>query len=121
MVEELVSSVLPFWKGQVGMLLTMIMLNPTSLVKEKVVIFSTKNAAAAKLISMSSVLEVAEAVLLMEDLVVNALVILNPMDASMLILILTMIVTIQMVKIMLDSLHLKSMEEVQKVNALLVL
>jgi len=121
MEEECLNSVWLSLKAQVGMLLITALLNLTSMVKDKVVTSSMTNAAAAQQPLMSSAQEAAEDVLPMEELVVNVAVTLRPMDANTMILKSIGIVTMMMVKIMLDSQVLKSTEEGLVASASLVI
>jgi len=80
-----------------------------------------KNAVIARPCSMNSVLAAAEGALQLAEVVESALVTPKLMDADILILTLTMIVTILMLKIMLDSGIMKLMEELLMLNVSLVI
>jgi len=121
MEEEFLSSVWLSLKVQVGIPLITAMLNHTSLAKDKDALSLLAHAAPVQLPLMSFVLEAAEDVLPMVDLVVNAAVTLRLMDADTTTLKSTGIVTTMMVQMKLDSLVLKSMEEELVANASLVI
>jgi hypothetical protein len=117
LVEELVNSVLVFWKLQVGINQTTILLNLSSTEKAKAVTSSTNNAVTPNLSLKNSALVVTEVVLLKEDLVVDAKATPRPTDADTMILKKIMIVKILMVLIMLDSLAWKLTGDMQTASA----
>jgi len=117
MVEELVNSVLPFWKAQAGINPTTPLLNLSSSDKVKVATSSINNAVTANPSLKNSVLEAPEVVLLKEDLVVDANLTPRPTAADTLTLKLITIVKILMLLIMLDSLTWKPMEDLPIASA----
>jgi len=104
MVEDSQNSVLDYLKELDGSLLTMIMLNLTTMVRAKDVHLSQESAAAAALTLMNTVLEAAEVVLQLVEVVVLAKVILSLKAADTTIPLKIMTVKMMMEKTMQDSL-----------------
>jgi len=117
MVEDSQNSVLDYLKELDGSLLTMIMLNLTTMVRAKDVHLSQESAAAAALTLMNTVLEAAEVVLQLVEVVVLAKVILSLKAADTTIPLKIMTVKMMMEKTMQDSLAWRLMEEELEANA----
>jgi len=117
MVEDSQNSVLDCLKELDGSLLTMIMLNLTTMVRAKDVHLSQESAAAAALTLMNTVLEAAEVVLQLVEVVVLAKVILSLKAADTTIPLKIMTVKMMMEKTMQDSLAWRLMEEELEANA----
>jgi hypothetical protein len=120
-VEESLSSVWLCLKVLDGMRSIIAWLNLSGMVKDKDAISSIPNAAAVVLNLKNTVLEAAEDVLPMEEVVAHAEAILSWTAASSSILLKIMTVTMITVMIVPDFLTYKSMEEELVVNASLVL
>jgi len=116
MVEESLNSVLDYLKELDGSFLTTITLSLISMVKVKDAHSSTVSAAAAVLALTNTVLEAAEVVLQLVEVVVLAKVILLLKAADITILLRIMIVRTKMDKTTQDSLAWKFMEEELEVN-----